>query len=235
VRYAVPRHVSVDDLAERLFPEADPLLPAATILQRVRDVAQEHAEAVLSLFARLPAVNRQICQFYFIDGMDQEGVSVLIDIGQSEVSNRLHSSIELLRFSLKRPTGNPNDLKKDLAELLPCRLVEPAHALYLNVATRRAADILGVSESTAGNLRKEVVTYLKRLVALPDRGPYDHDVIAGLGLGDPAGTILADDELIKRRELASRYLHDFSRAAGGERQVGAAIQKKRSGPGECSD
>jgi hypothetical protein len=97
-------------------------------------------------------------------------------------------------------------------ELLPRRLVEPAHVLYLNVSPSRAALLLGVSESTARNLQKEIVTHLEKLVCLPGRAPYDHAALRGLSLIDSDGAILADDEVARRREVALSYLEDFRSA-----------------------
>jgi hypothetical protein len=225
VRYAVPRHVSFDDLAEWLSPEEGPLPPADTILQRVRDLAQQHPEMALSLFGWLPAVDYEICRLYFVEGLTQEGVSSIIGIGQPEVSGRLHSCIKLLPFLLKRPTGNPIELRNDLLELLPRRLVEPAHVLYLNVSPSRAADLLTVSESTVRNLRKEVVTHLEELAGLPQRGPYDQATLMDLGMTDAAGAVLADGEVARRRELASSYLEDFRRAEKASPRLVRAFRK----------
>jgi hypothetical protein len=212
VRYAVPRHVSFDDLAEWLSPEEGPLPPADTILQRVRDLAQQHPEMALSLFGWLPAVDYEICRLYFVEGLTQEGVSCLVGIGQPEVSGRLHACIKLLPFLLKRPTGNPIELRNDLLELLPRHLVEVAHSLYLNFSPSRVADRFKVSEGTVRNLRKEVVTRLEELAGLPQRGPYDQATLVDFGMTDAAGAVLADGEVARRRELASSYLEDSRRA-----------------------
>jgi hypothetical protein len=53
----------------------------------------------------------------------------------------------------------------------------------------------------------------KRNALIKVNGPYDHAALAGLGLVDAAGAVLADDEVTTRRELAARYLADFGRAS----------------------
>ena len=106
---------------------------------------------------------------------------------------------------------NPIELWNDLLELLPPHLMEIAYHLYLNFSPSRVADLLGphVSESTIRNRRKDIVTRLEKLAALPSRGTYGLAALTGLGLIDPAGAVLADDEVARRRELAFRYLEDF--------------------------
>jgi DNA-directed RNA polymerase specialized sigma24 family protein len=210
VRYAVPRHVSFDAYAERLSSEESPLPPADTTLQRIRDKAQQAPELMLSVLGGLPAVDHEICRLYFVEGLSQEGVSSLVGIGQPEVSGRLHSCIKLLQFLAKRPTRDPIQLRNDFLELLPRHLVEVAHSLYLNFSPSRVADRFKVSEGTMRNLQKEIVEHLKKLAALPARGPYEHAALANLGMIDAAGA-LADNEVARRRELASRYLEDFGR------------------------
>ena len=56
------------------------------------------------------------------------------------------------------------------------------------------------------------MTRLEKLAGLPSRGPYGHAALTGLGMTDAAGAVLADGEVARRRELASRYLEDFRRA-----------------------
>ncbi|MFL5283473.1 MAG: hypothetical protein ACJ8AW_21380 [Rhodopila sp.] len=207
----MPRFVSVDDFAERLSTEESVLPPGETLLELARDFAREERERMEWALSWLTDVDQAICRLYFLEELTQEGISSLLHIGQPEVSGRLHSCIKLLPFLLKRPTRNPIELRNDFSELLPCRLVESAHALYLNFAPSRVADLLGpnVSESTTRNRRNEIVTHLEKLAALPSRGPYDHAALRGLRLIDPAGAVLADDEVARRRELAFRYLEDF--------------------------
>jgi DNA-directed RNA polymerase specialized sigma24 family protein len=208
----VPRHVSFNAYAERLSSEESPLPPADTTLQGIRDKAQQAPQLMLSVLGGLPAVDREICRLYFLEGLSQEGVSSLVGIGQPEVSGRLHSCInKLLPFLAKRPTRDPIQSRNDFLKLLPRHLVEVAHSLYLNFSPSRVADRFKVSEGTMRNLQKEIVEHLKKLAALPARGPYEHAALANLGMIDAAGT-LADNEVARRRELASSYLEDFGRA-----------------------
>jgi hypothetical protein len=230
VGYAVPRHISVDELAERLSTEEGILPPADTVLQLAREMAQEQPERMLSAIGWLPAVDYEICRFYFVQQVAQKGVSILLGIGQSEVSSRLHSCVKLLPFLLKRPTRNPIELRNDLLELLPPHLMEIAYHLYLNFSPSRVADLLGphVSESTIRNRRKDIVTHLEKLAALPSRGPYGHAALTGLGLIDPAGAVLADDEVARRRELAFRYLEDFRGAMKVSARMVRAFRKNEA-------
>ena len=199
----MPRHVSSDHQAKRLSPK------------RVREKLQQHPELasrLFSLFSWLPEPDPAICSLYFVDGLTQVQISRLIGIGQPEVSGRLHSCIKLLRFLEKRNTSNPIQLRNDLSELMPPRLVMAAHCLYLNISPSRAADLLKVSESTARNLRKEIVAHLEKWAALPGRGPYDLAELTSLGLIDTNGAVLAENEVARGRELACSYLEDFQRA-----------------------
>jgi len=70
--------------------------------------------------------------------------------------------------------------------------------------------MLRVSDGTAWNRRKETVARLEELAALSPHGPYDRDILSGLQLIDPAGVVLADKEVRRRRGLALSYLIDFN-------------------------
>ena len=133
----MPRHVSFDDLAEWLSPEEGPLPPSedppgaglppwrsSTLKWRCRSSAGYRPSTM------------RFAVLHFVEGLTQEGVSSIIGIGQPEVSGRSHWCIKLLPFLLKRPTGNPIELRNDLLELLPRRLVEPAHVFWTLTSPR---------------------------------------------------------------------------------------------------
>ena len=211
----MPRHVSFDDLANLLVPVEGALSPPEALLQQVREVTQDHPEMMSRIFGWLPAIDRQICLLYFIDGVTQECVSDLLGLGQPEVSGRLHSCIEPLAFLARRPTLSSVQARTDLSTLLPNPLWRTAHSLYLNFySARRVAELLGpeVSESTIRNRRKEVVEHLGERAALPHDGLYEQIIVSRLGLINASGAVLESDELARRGELASRYLEDLRRA-----------------------
>ena len=226
----MPRHVSFDERAERLSTEEAPLPPPQPHLQRAREAAKEDRARMLSALSWLPAVDCEICDLYLLQEVSQKGISILVGIRQSEVSSRLRTCVKLLPFLWKRPTTNPITLRDDLLELLPPHLMEIAYHLYLNFSPGRVLDLLGsdVSESTIRNRRNQIVAHLAKLAALPRRGPYGRAALIGLGLIDPTGAVLADDEVARRRELASRYVEDFRGAMEVSARMVRAFRKNET-------
>jgi hypothetical protein len=64
---------------------------------------------MLSALSWLPTVDYEICRRYIFREVSQKGVSIIVGIGQPEVSGRLHSCLKLLPFLLKRPTSSLSD------------------------------------------------------------------------------------------------------------------------------
>ena len=207
----MPRFVSFDEYSERLLPPERVLQARDRPVQWIRDKAQANPEKANRIFGWLPEYDREICRLY-AEGLTQEQIAGLLPLKQSEVSGRLNSCLKLLVFLDERPTLDPVQARADLIVLLPEHLVTVTLLLYIELSPTRVADMLRVSEGTAWNRRKETVARLEKLAALSPHGPYDKDILSGLRLVDPAGVVLADNEVRRRRGLALGYLIDFKRA-----------------------
>ncbi len=202
----MPRHLSYDERAERLS-DADVLPPpAGSRLRVVREWAQENPEAARRYFDRLPRTDCEICRLYLLEGVTQEQVSDLLEIDQSVVSRRLHSSVDLLGVLVKCPARDQGQLGSDLEGLLPPDLAEAAALFCVHLSPSQVMDLLRVSESSAANKLTKVLAHLEKLVALPENGPYDATTLGTLALVGDDGVPLADDKVADRRRLASQYL-----------------------------
>lgn len=76
-------------------------------LQRIRD-----------LLPRLPPVERDVVELYFVLGKKQEAIARILDLSQQAVSHRLHSAYRRIIFMLEQPDVDPGQMKKDLALLI---------------------------------------------------------------------------------------------------------------------
>lgn len=75
-------------------------------------------EKVRQLLPRIPPVERDVIELYFVLNKKQETIARMLDLSQQAVSHRLYAAYRRLIFMLRMPEIDPARMRTDLARLL---------------------------------------------------------------------------------------------------------------------
>jgi DNA-directed RNA polymerase specialized sigma24 family protein len=74
---------------------------------------------VKALLPRIPPVERDVIELYFVLGKKQEVIARMLSLSQQAVSHRLHAAYRRLVFMLHQPEVDQQQMRRDLEALLP--------------------------------------------------------------------------------------------------------------------
>ena len=74
---------------------------------------------VKALLPRVPPVERDVIELYFVLGKKQEVIARMLGLSQQAVSHRLHAAYRRLVFMLYQPEVDTTQMRKDLLALVP--------------------------------------------------------------------------------------------------------------------
>lgn len=74
---------------------------------------------VKELLPRIPPVERDVIELYFVLGKKQEVIARMLGLSQQAVSHRLHAAYRRIVFMLYQPQVDAAQMKKDLLALVP--------------------------------------------------------------------------------------------------------------------
>lgn len=76
-------------------------------------------ERLNTFIERLPALERDVIDLYFVKGKRQEVIARLLGISQQAVSHRMYSAFRRITFMMAQPEITPEQMRADLTALLP--------------------------------------------------------------------------------------------------------------------
>jgi hypothetical protein len=76
-------------------------------------------DKVKQLLPRIPPVERDVIELYFVYGKKQEVIARMLRLSQQAVSHRLHTAYRRIIFMLRQPDVTADQLRIDLTALLP--------------------------------------------------------------------------------------------------------------------
>jgi len=89
-------------------------------LQRAPDwrLKGNYLARIRELLPRLPSVERDVVELYFVLGKKQESIARILDLSQQAVSHRLHSAYRRIIFMLEQPDVDATQMQRDLSLLI---------------------------------------------------------------------------------------------------------------------
>jgi predicted XRE-type DNA-binding protein len=104
-----------------------------------------------------------IARMYWIEGLTQEQLAMVLHLTQCAISKRLKSILLKLRFIIQTPSLDPIQVKSDLESLLEGEdreIIEIAYLQFFEGSLSRTATILGISPTRVSSYMKQIIQTL---------------------------------------------------------------------------